>query len=72
MFNAVRYYSRLLRKDQRGGVALIFALSLPTLLGMVGLALDYANLNLQHTKIKNIADAAALAGAREFRLANAR
>jgi Flp pilus assembly protein TadG len=71
MFNVTRYHFRRLLKDQRGGVAMIFALSLPTLLGLAGLALDYANLNLQHTKLKSIADAAALAGAREFRLANA-
>ena len=71
MTRAARYHFRRLRKDQRGGVALVFALSLPTLLGLVGLSLDYANLNLQHTKLKGIADAAALAGAREFRLANA-
>src|SRR4051812_9640370 len=59
------------RADRRGSTALTFALATPVLLGAVALAVDYSNLSLRKTRLQEVADTAALAGARELRLANA-
>lgn len=59
-----------LLRDERGAVAGIFAVSLPVLLGFVGAAADYSNLSVTRNKLQAVADSAALAGAREFRLGN--
>jgi len=62
---------RRLTADQTGGVALMFGLMLPLLVGMAGAGVDYASLSTQRAKLQAVADAAALAAAREFRLGNA-
>jgi Flp pilus assembly protein TadG len=49
--------------DERGSVAIIFALMLLPLLGMVGAAVDYSRLALRKTNLQSIAHSAALAGA---------
>ncbi|MBZ4219561.1 MAG: hypothetical protein LAC69_05155 [Chlorobium sp.] len=51
---------------QRGGVAILFALCLPVLLGFAALAVDLARLNLTKVELQNAADAAALGGARSI------
>ncbi len=51
---------------QRGGVAILFALFLPVLLGFAALAVDLARLNLTKVELQNAADAAALAGVRSL------
>lgn len=58
-------------RDRRGGVAMLFGFAMPAMLGLGGAALDYSNASSQRTKLQGIADAAALAAAREFRLGNA-
>lgn len=45
---------------------MIFALSLPALLGAGGAAIDFARYSEARTELQEIADAAALAGAREY------
>jgi Flp pilus assembly protein TadG len=52
-----------LRKDSRGNVTLIFALSLMAILGSVGVAVDYTMASRQRTVIQSALDAAMLAGA---------
>jgi Flp pilus assembly protein TadG/uncharacterized Zn-binding protein involved in type VI secretion len=52
--------------DQRGAIAIWFALLLPVLLGFAALAVDLARLNLTRVELQNAADAAALAGARSL------
>ena len=52
--------------NQRGGVAILFVLCLPVLLGFAALAVDLARLNLTRVELQNAADAAALAGARSL------
>jgi len=57
--------------DDRGNVALIFALSAPVLLGFAAGAVDFQNLRLQREALQDAADALAMRGAREFLLQNA-
>jgi len=59
------------RSDERGGVGIIFAFLLPVALGFAGISADYASLSAHRTKLQAVADASALAAAREFRLGNA-
>ncbi len=59
------------RSDERGGVAILFAFLLPVALGFAGVTADYASLSAYRTKLQAVADASALAAAREFRLGNA-
>ena len=56
------------RSQVHGGIAVTFSLTLPVLLGVVGVASDYAMLTKVRTELQNAADAAALAGAREIPL----
>jgi Flp pilus assembly protein TadG len=55
--------------DCRGGIALIFALVLPALLGIIGVVSDYAMMTMLRSQLQQAADAAAIAGAREIPLA---
>ena len=52
------------RKDQQGGVALIFALSIVPIVGLSGAAFDYTNATSTRARIAQAADAAALAAAK--------
>ncbi len=49
------------RRDRRGNVAVMFALSMIPLIGMVGAAVDYSRLSRVHTKLADALDAAILA-----------
>lgn len=51
---------------QRGGVFVLTALALPFFLACIGFALDAGNLYIHRSRLQNAADAAALAGGREF------
>ncbi|GLS78092.1 TadE/TadG family type IV pilus assembly protein [Oharaeibacter diazotrophicus] len=56
----------------RGGNAVVaFVCSLPVLFGAVGAAVDYSNLATARASLQTAADAGALQGARELRLAGA-
>lgn len=57
---------RLLRKQQRGAVALIVALSLVVMIGFLGLVVDLGRLYINKSELSNAADACALAAAREL------
>ena len=52
-----------LKSRQQGAVAIIVALSLVALIGMLGLVLDLGHLYINKTGLQNAADAAALSGA---------
>ena len=66
MVNSLKsFYKRILRKEQ-GAIIVLTALLLPVLLGFMGLGVDVGNLYIHKTRLQNIADAAALAGAREY------
>lgn len=49
--------------NQRGSVLVYFACMLPILLGICGLVVDAGFMYAEHTRLQNIADASALAGA---------
>ncbi|MDO9441489.1 MAG: pilus assembly protein, partial [Beijerinckiaceae bacterium] len=55
-------------RDCSGGAALIFSIALPTLIIGVSACVDISNLNAQQSRLRSVADSAALAAAREVRL----
>ena len=54
------------RREQRGAVAIVVALSLAVLVGFAGLALDGGRLYVNKTELQNAADACALAASLEL------
>lgn len=52
-----------LLKNKRGSLIVFWAMLLPVLLGMAGIAIDIGAAQIQRTRIQHIADSAALAGA---------
>jgi Flp pilus assembly protein TadG len=54
------------KSRQQGAVAIIVAISLVVLIGMLGLVLDLGHLYVTKTELQNSADAAALSGAKEL------
>lgn len=52
--------------QERGGIFVLTAILLPLMFGFIGLAYDVGNLYMHKARLQNVADAAALAGAREF------
>jgi Flp pilus assembly protein TadG len=55
-----------LRRDEEGSIWILFAILIAVIMGMVGLALDGGRLFALNNEMQDIADAAALAGAREL------
>src|SRR5690606_29245638 len=51
-------------RDRRGNFSIAFALTLPVLLGAVGLAVDVATLAKGHSRLQEAVDAAVLAASR--------
>lgn len=62
---------RRFRRHQGGGLAVGFGMALGGLTLAAGVALDYSNASSERSRLQSVADAAALAGARQFRLGNA-
>lgn len=59
-------------RDRSGAVAVLLALTAPVLVAFVGLALDYGFATSQRSTMQAAADAAALAGAKELSLSDAK
>jgi Flp pilus assembly protein TadG len=57
------FHFRKFCSDSRGVVAIIFAVALVVVIGVVGVAIDYSNLSKTRAAAQNMADAAALEGA---------
>jgi len=57
---------RRLVHDRQAGVAVLFALSLPIVIGSAGMAIDGALLEISRTNLQNAADAAALGAIRSL------
>jgi len=53
-------------KNQNGNIAILFALLLPVILGFVGAGIDFARYNSALGELQDVADSAAIAGAREY------
>lgn len=58
--------ARDLLKDEAGGVLVYMTILIPVMMGVIGLAVDASRLFILNTEQKDMADAAALAGAREL------
>jgi len=52
--------------DQKGATAIIIAITLAVLIGFVSLSIDVGSIYATRSELQNVADAAALAGAREL------
>lgn len=65
-----RWQGNLNVRKERGVVAIMVALTMAVLIGIVGLALDLGKLYVAKTELQNSADACALAAARELTGAN--
>jgi Flp pilus assembly protein TadG len=57
----------LIKKDESGGVAILFALALLMLASVVGLAIDFSRGSRAHARLQAIADAVTLAGVKGMR-----
>jgi Flp pilus assembly protein TadG len=55
--------------NEAAGTAMMFALTLPVLIAAGGAAVDYSLALMTQTKMKGVADSAALAAVRELQLA---
>lgn len=53
-------------KQERGSVLVLVVLLLPIMFGCLGFAYDFGNLYMHRARLQNVADAAALAGARAY------
>ncbi len=53
-------------KKETGAVIVLTAVMLPVMLGLAGLGFDVGNLYMHKSRLQNVADSAALAGAREL------
>lgn len=64
MRNYIKYY--LPMKEEQGAIAIIIGISLAVLLGFVALGVDIGHVMVTRNELQNVADAAALAGARRL------
>lgn len=53
-------------REETGSILIFTAVAIPILLGLTGIAYDVGNLYMHKARLQNVADAAALAGARAF------
>jgi hypothetical protein len=53
-------------RDQKGQVLILFTILVPVMLGMIGLALEGGRFLMLNSQLQDLADAAALAGAKEL------
>ena len=68
--NRVRDAISPFRGSESGGVLITFTLILPVMIMVVGMAIDYALLVSQESKLQHAADSAALAAASEYNVVN--
>src|SRR4051812_11493682 len=67
---AISSIRRLLRSDC-ASVTMTFAVAVPVVFGVVGIAVDYSVASATHTKMQMIADTAAINSVRDFQIARA-
>lgn len=65
-----RALTRAFKACKRGNITMMFALGLPGLLGAVGVASDFAVLEMKRTSLQAAADTSALAAAKELSIAS--
>ncbi len=59
------------RRNRSGGVAMMFGLAAPILFGLAAAAVDFGMFTRDRVELQNLADAAAIAAARELQMAQA-
>ena len=62
---------RRLRRDESGATAIMFAVAVPVVFGLVGVAVDYSLAAAARSKMQAVADGAAIHGARAMQMARA-
>ena len=67
----ITQFARFIKERVEASTSLIFAFSLPLLIGSAGLGIDTGILIFQKAKLQIVADMTALSAAKEIRLANA-
>jgi Flp pilus assembly protein TadG len=55
-----------LARDERGQVLIIFTIMVPVIMGVIGLSLEVGRYRLLNSQLQDLADAAALAGAKQL------
>ena len=66
----LRHARTVIARRQRGAVMIIFAIGMLAILAMTGLAIDGSHMLLNKTRLQNMVDSSALAGARVINNAN--
>jgi Flp pilus assembly protein TadG len=67
---SIRAALRALKRCVRGNTAIMFALGLPGLLAAIGVASDYAILEMKRSSLQSAADSSALAAAKELSISS--
>ncbi|WP_445503561.1 TadE/TadG family type IV pilus assembly protein [Microvirga sp. G4-2] len=62
----LRVVFRRFAEDTRGAALILFTIMAPVIIGMVALAIDFSRYMQLNTELRDLADAAALAGAKEL------
>jgi len=65
------FQGRAFWRDQRGGLTVIMAITLPAMMMLICAAIDLASLNAEHSQMQDAADATALAMAKQLGVATA-
>jgi Putative Flp pilus-assembly TadE/G-like len=62
------FLSKLVKlvRDEKGQIILMFTIMVPVIMGVVGLSLEVGRVYLLHSQLQDLADAAALAGVKQF------
>jgi len=63
------FFSKLAKlvRDERGQIIMMFTIMVPVIMGTIGLAVEAGRFYLLHSQLQDLADAAALAGAKELK-----
>ena len=71
--NPAQWPSSLLAllRDETGSISILYALMIPVVFGAAGIGLDYSRAASERSKMQAVADAAAIAAARELQMARA-
>jgi hypothetical protein len=63
-----RFLSKLVKlvRDEKGQIVIMFTIMVPVIMGVIGLSLEVGRVYLLHSQLQDLADAAALAGAKKL------
>ena len=63
-----RFLSKLVKlvRDEKGQIVIMFTIMVPVIMGVIGLSLEYGRVRLLNSQLQDLADGAALAGAKQL------